>query len=338
MMSANSYIILAVGPAFSDILLQLTENQYNFIQERFFPNGRTWIRLDSRYELRSLFNALNIIDPARYMEGGSTILGTLSAMPPYIRNNSIIFTYEGRDNSNISSQSFDIYANTVRELGIKLKVKRVRGTNMVGMVLVSERNHERLLLTHSNYNISFTDDTPVPSAEYLLINGFEMIDTSDNNPIYRLIESRNFKVVLGLGAQNIIYGELKDRIIEYCKNGYIYCLSGNYDEFQELHQCDVNSMRKENIYSLIPYILVTQGSKGMIGYNQNYHYYQEAFDINEQEIKSTSGAGDVALGVFLSGVINGESLPKILSKAAFASSKILRRFSNVFREGIEDVL
>lgn len=332
-MSANDCLILAIGPAFSDILLQLEDNQYNLIKDALFPKDSTWIRLDDQFGLSTFLNMLGIANPTSYMEGGSTILGTLSTMPIDIRERTIIFTYEGIDNKGLNMQSLKQYVKAVCKLGIKLRIKAVRGANLIGVVIVSNKNRERLLMTHSDYNISFIDDVDIPSAEYLLINCYEMLDISENNPIFRLIESKNYKVVLGLGSQNIINGELKKRIVRYCKNGFIYCLSGNYSEFQELHSCNIQSIRNEDVFTSIPYILITQGKDGMIGYSPDCQHYQPAYFVNESEIKSTSGAGDIALGVFLSGIINNENLPNILSRAAYKSSLIIRRLSNVFQEG-----
>ncbi len=334
-MIANDNVILAIGPAFSDILLQLRDKEYELIQKKFFSSG-TWIRLSDRHKLNALFKALDIVSPADYMEAGSTILGTLSAMPLNIRRNSTIITYEGTDNNQISFKSYNRYVNTVRNLGINLRVKQVKGANMIGMVFVSNSNRERLLLTYSDYNISFSDDMEIPSAEYLLINGFEMVEPT-NNLIYDLIESRNYKVVLGLGSQNILHGEFKNRLIEYCKKGYIHCIGGNYQEFQKLYPCNVKLMREEDVFSSIPYILVTLGKNGMIGYDPNVQYYQSAAVINDTDLISTSGAGDIALGIFLTGIINQENLQYTLSKAALVSTKIMRRLSNVFSEGIENV-
>lgn len=334
-MSANECLILAIGPAFSDILIKLNDIQYNNIRNLLFSKDSTWVRLDERFELSSFVSTLGITNPMSYMEGGSTILGTLSALPINIRNKCKIITYEGMDNNDINQQSFNVYVKTVNDLGLSLDVRRTKGANMVGMVLVSENNNERLLITHSDKNIIFKgDNNSFPSADYLLVNGFELLQMRQN-PIISLIESRQYKVVLGLGSKEIIEGNLKNKLIDYCRNGYVHCLAGNYQEIQELYKCDIYSLRKEPVFSKIPYILVTLGSAGMVGYSPKELYYQQSFHIDEKDILSTSGAGDIALGLFLTGIIKQEYLPEILHKAAYGSSKILRRLSNVFNKGIE---
>lgn len=159
---------------------------------------------------------------------------------------------------------------------------------------------------------------------------------SDPLSIDQLITSHRYKTVLGLGNSSILRGKLLNQIIGYLKRGLIYCLSGNKDEFQCL--CGKNNTMDyitHEYFKHTPYILTTLGEQGMIASCYEKTYYQDASKC--ENIVSSSGCGDISLGIFLSGIINKEDPSQILKNAAHYSSVILERQSNMFEEGFENV-
>lgn len=337
MKNVNDYDILAIGPAFSDILIQTSDSKYSYLQKYLFSNNGSWCSIDDIDKFKYILSILSIDCPSLFMEAGSTILGTLSALPKIFRRKTCLCSYKGIAKEQISLDSYSIYNKAVTHLCLSLKSTEFNGINKIGLIIVSPNHPERLLvsLQEDCYSIS-GQCLELPSSKYLIVNAYEMQNPLYSDTIIAAIQSRNYKVILGLGDRNIITGNLRDIIIKYINSGDIFCLAGNYEEFQALEEFDdANSLRCRILYTKVPNILITQGDKGMTGYIENQSLFQPSETVSN--IVSTSGAGDVALGVFLTGILTSASLESILKNAVKYSAEILKRQSNIFREGIENV-
>lgn len=336
MRNVKDYDILAIGPAFSDILIQVSDSKYAYIRKWLFSNCSSWCCIKDVEKFKYIISILDIDNPSILMEAGSTILGSLSSLPKILRKRSCIYSYKGTANEQISLESFHIYQKSVVNLGLSLEYNEFNGTNKIGLILVSPNNPERLLVSLQEEQCDKKKESSLPSAEYLLVNAYEMLNPLYSNLIFSAIQSGDYKVVLGLGDKSIISGDLKAKIISCINSRNIFCVAGNFDEFQALKEfTDSNKLKQESLYKKVPNILITQGARGMTGYIGNKSVFQ--FAENVSNIVSTSGAGDVALGVFLSGIRSSVPLESILEKAVQYSAEILKRQSNIFREGIENV-
>lgn len=323
--------------------MQVSDSKYAFMQEWLFSNGGSWCCIDCIEKFKQIISVLGIDYPSLLMEAGSTTLGSLSALPKHIRKKTCIFSYKGTATEQISLESFDRYQQTVANLGLSLEYNEFTGTNKIGLILVSPNNPERLLvsLQEEQYDKKIDStlpsiDSTLPSAEYLLVNAYEMNNPLYSNLIFSAIQSGDYKVILGLGDKSLISGNLKAKIIRCINSKNIFCIAGNYEEFQALNEFgNIYELKRKSLYKNIPNILITQGTEGMIGYTGNKSLFQCAENVSN--IVSTSGAGDIALGVFLSGILSSDTLESILGMAVKYSAEILKRQSNIFIEGIENV-
>lgn len=335
-MSLEGYRILAIGPAFSDVLVNVSDCMYESIKTKLFPNDKTWCAIDNECFFEKILKSIVAKSSDILFEAGTSILGTLSALSPENRKDTCILTYKYNSKNVISENSYNYYERCVKSLGMALLAQESIGINKVGIVISSPNNLERLLITLKEPFHESNTPIVLPNAEYLYIDAYELQNNNYFDLINQAILSNRYKVIIGLGNKSIICGKVRKKIIEYILSDVVFCLAGNYEEFQSLYSFpELNSLRKISIYNKIPNILVTQGSIGMTGYINQETMYQCAFKT--QNVVNTSGAGDIALGVFIDGILSGSCIDNILKRATKYSAEILKRRSNVFTEGIEHV-
>lgn len=331
---ANSYRITAVSPAFSDGLIQLDEERYKNISSYLRCKPGDWTELKSMNEVHKV---LEMCQGAQIeFNAGSTLLGTLSALPIELRKQSLIITSKGTSNEYISHLSFSKFSATAESLSLHQSYFDTTGANAVGFVFTSPHNSDKILAMYKGASHNLAISECDVCSEYLLVDAYELNGGSISDSIDKLIKSNRYKTILCLGNSSILQGKLLNQIITYLNKGLIYCLAGNKDEIKCLSGgMDIMDFMSKEYMKHIPYILITLGEQGMIGSFQGNNYFQNA--IKCKKIISTSGCGDVSLGVFLSGIVNGEEPVQILEKAAYYASVILKRQSNIFIEGIENV-
>lgn len=331
----NSYRITAVGPAFSDGLLQLDEERYKNISSYLRCKPGDWTELKSINEVHKV---LEICQGTRIeLNAGSTLLGTLSALPIEMRKRSLIITSKGTSNEYISQMSFSKFCETAESLSLQHRYFEVAGANAVGLVFTSPRNSDKILAMYKGVSHNLVVSECDVCSDYLLVDAYELNGGAISDSIDKLIKSNRYKTALCLGNPSILQGNLLNLIITYLNKGLIHCLAGNKDEIKCLSGgMDIMDFISKEHMKKIPYILITLGEQGMIGSFHGRIYFQNAIKCNK--IISTSGCGDVSLGVFLSGIVNGDNPVQILEKAAYYASAILKRKSNIFIEGIENVV
>lgn len=334
----HRYKIAVIGPALTDVLFHLDEEHYKKVLRFLQARPGEWRELKSISDVHELFRMCNNISLHKKVEfkAGSSLLGVLSALPIELRKESLLITSEGTSKDDLSQTSFSKFTEATKTLSIKHKSYKATGINAIGMVFTSPKHSNRLLAMYKgvSHDLEISDNDVC--AEYLLIDAYELNGGSISDSIDRLIKSQKYKTVLCLGNSSILQGALLNRVLGYLKKRLIYCLAGNKGEFECLFgKLDITNFHSLDFINCIPYILITLGKKGMIGAFQGKTYYQQA--VTNEKIISTSGCGDVSLGVFLSGIIQNLTPKQILRGATYYASFILGRQTNVIAEGIENI-
>lgn len=335
---SHRYKIVAIGPALTDALLHLDEEHYKKVLMFLQAQPGDWKELKSVSDVHELFRICN--NKKSYTEiefkAGSSLLGVLSALPIELRKESLLITSEGTSKEVLSQKSFSKFTEATKILSIKHKSYKVIGTNAIGMVFTSPKHSNRLLAMYKGVSHDLDISDKDVCAEYLLVDAYELNGGNISDSIDKLITSQKYKTVLCLGNSSILQGMLLDKVLTYLKKRLIYCLAGNKDEFECLFgKIDISNFHSFDFNNYIPYILITLGKRGMIGSFHGKTYYRQA--VKNENIISTSGCGDVSLGVFLSGIIYNLAPEYILREATYYASAILGSQSNVIVEGIENI-
>lgn len=336
----NSFLLTGIGPALSDILFLSDDYTYHKTLEMLKLSPGEWCPISSINELESILSSLPFKDQLQLnqaMKAGSSILDVISAFHRELREKTCIVTSAGNSYNPISRLSMDTFTKAATKLGICHKTIITNGSNAVGLVLTSEHSPEKVLLTFKGVSHQLRISSEELHSEYLLIDAYELTEGEIADSIDSLIRSRKYKVILSLGNTSVLKGKLLLQLQEYIKSNMIHCLSGNKDEYDRLcPQLKIyNNIRNVELFENVPYILLTMGKKGLVGFFHDEMIFQKAFP--SKKILSTSGAGDIALGVFISGIINKIPHNEIIKDCSYYASKILSRLSSMFEEGIESV-
>lgn len=336
--NTTSYIVTGIGPAMVDFTINLSLIQYEYVQAYFDVCAGGWIEVQKIEIYEKLINNLfgcslnTLVDNqdcflnSLSFTAGSTVLGVLSAFPEELKNKSCIITASSTSKNRISKLASHIFQNTVLDIGIKYKSININGFNPIGMVFTSIDNSERLLSVYKGniYNLEIEEDL---NTQYIYIDAYELQKGKLLKTLDRIVRSKKYKIALGLSSTSVLKNALLNRIVDYIKNGLVFCLSGNINEFNCI--CSIANylhIRSYSIYDYVPYILITNGAKGLYGVFKDKVYFQAAYKASG--VISTSGAGDVALGRFLSGIIQNHQPCKILTDSVYYASLILNTKRN----------
>jgi sugar/nucleoside kinase (ribokinase family) len=110
---------------------------------------------------------------------------------------------------------------------------------------------------------------------------------------------------------------------------------GNWLEYHKLFpEMPVQYLTKEGfgkhiISQYVQYALLTLGEEGMVAYWDGNVFSVDAEHINPELIVNTSGAGDVATGVFCGGIVEHVDCLTILRRAAISSKRVLQVASSM---------
>ena len=334
----NSYLLAGIAPALSDILIVSDDYTYQKLLELLNLSPGEWFPVSSIDELESILLRLPLKDQLllnQTMKAGSSILGIMSSMSSSIREQSCIITSVGNSEDFVSQLSIETFTRATDKLRVRHKTYNANGSNPVGLVLTSESSPEKVLFTYKGVSHQLRISPKELDSEYLLVDAYELTEGQIAESIDDLIRSRKYKVILSLGNISILKGKLLLQLQDYIKNDMIHCLSGNKDEFDKFcpQLKSYADIRNVELFNHVPYILFTLGKIGMVGYFHNEMIFHKAYPA--KKIISTSGAGDIALGVFVSGIIKKVPHNKIMKDCAYYASKILNRLTSMFEEGIE---
>lgn len=343
----NISSILTIGPSLVDFHFNLTgkNERYNEVTKYLDIGPGEWKLIPEEEELQHILRLLlgqNLpteLDDILALQNkyqfelatGSTNLGVLSALDKDQRLNSTFMSTIGTDGKSIDPLS-SFFTNSLESYGIKHRKLVVPGKNPTGIVLSMNNQIDRILLTYPG--ISYDLDLPpneVKNFDLLHIDAYELRDGKIAQTIDNIINNTDIKVAVGLGNYKIIEGKLKTKILNYIDQGKVNILLGNEQEIIELLGFEKSSLSLEEISQLdlknkVPHIMITLGERGIAAFSNGNFAYSKAQEVSN--IKNTSGAGDTAAGVFISGILKNQELPEILKKSTYCAARVLEMYSN----------
>lgn len=341
----NNYTLISVGPSLVDITIQMSDDDHKILMQRNSFKTGGWYSFSNFQDFDQVFkdifqsyvpsNSHDLLDLISKfnsnISAGSTNLGLLSALPNQIRNKTAFISTIGKINGNTDAIS-NIFTSWLLNLGIEHISIPIQGLNPLGLVITSDNDPEK---TNINYLGVSRDLSHMPQikSDYLYIDAYELTSGKISHTIDDIVRSDKYKICLGLGNKSILEKDMISKIHSYMINNHIAIMVGNEDEFKKIYPfSNVMDIRMYSIFSKIRYMLITSGDKGLFGVFEDEIIFQKSYPT--MKLVSTSGAGDIAAGVFISGIINNDDHKEILDNASFFSMKILEIPENVFYNGI----
>lgn len=338
------YRCISIGPSLVDITFSLNHNTYKDILNTLNAEPGDWVSIEEFEDLKHVFKLLTnrefpdtnieLVDLNNKgiikLSSGSTNLGVLSAFPKSIRSEVALITPIGCIDGKYDPISI-YFSQSVRRLSLNHISIPIKGNAPLGIVITSSLSPEKVLISYSGI-ANELDEIPSIESEILYVDSYELQKGKVSILLDRLIKSGKYKIALGLGNAKILNGILLDKIKQYISLGNIYCLTGNDNEFNKLALIsDFSKIRDVDLFNKIMYILITHGEKGLTGVFGKKCIFREA--VTPKRIVSTSGAGDIAAGVFISGIIMNDDEKKILDNAVYFASKVLEHEENILING-----
>ena len=344
MINNKLYKCISIGPSLVDMLFYIDSSKYDVIRNTLKAKPGDWISVDDFTVVEYLFflitgrhlpkNGSELIELYKHkiinLSAGSTNLGVFSAFPKSMRNDIALISSVGCKEGVVDPIS-SFFSNALKDLSIKHFSYPVEGNNPLGIVISSPDVSEKILITYPGIASKLKDIDNIKS-EILYIDSYELVTGNISTLINRLILSKKYKIALGLGNIKILKGKLREKIREYINQDLVYCISGNENEFRQLEFIqDFSKIRTHKFFKKVENILITHGENGLTGVFGDNILFRES--MPSDKIISTSGAGDIATGVFISGIIAGDDTQKILSDAVFYASEILNYQESILPGG-----
>jgi sugar/nucleoside kinase (ribokinase family) len=344
--------VLTIGPSLVDFEFNLTEKkqQYDNITKYLNVSPGEWKLIPQEEELKDIIEILigqklpteldKILalqkDNCFELTAGSTNLGVLAALNKKQRVNSTFVSTIGTDGKSIDPLS-SFFSNSLKKYGINHQKSVICGRNPTGIVLSMNNQTDKILLTHPG--VSYNLDLPsIKSTDFevLHVEAYELREGKIAETIDNLINEAGIKVSIGLGNYKIIDVKLKSKILNYIEQGKVDILLANEQEIIKLLGLEKESISVDEISQLylrykIPHIMITLGERGITAFNNTKFAYSKAQEVDN--IKNTSGAGDTAAGVFISGIIDNQELPQILKDATYYAARVLEVYGNKLPNG-----
>lgn len=334
--------VVGFGPSLVDISAKLDSAAFESCQEILDAEPGDWRSIDSDSTLQNL---LRIIAPeilnldARASDfnsrgdivlvAGSTTLGMIAAMSPDTRSRATYVSTLAKRGTTMDPFS-EFFKKSVAEMGITHEYKEIEGNNPIGLVLTSGGIVEKILGMYSGVaNLLDSHTVDAHKADCVLIDAYELQNGPISVHLDSLIQDPESKVALSLGNHSILTGDLKNRIRDYIKNGRLYAICGNDEEFAQLYdELDAAIIEHENfeehpVHNEVPYVLLTRGPAGISAQWNSDFFSVPAHPLPANRIVNTSGAGDTSMGVFCEGIITNSDPKETLKKAAYMATKVL---------------
>jgi len=337
--------LVSIGPALVDISIDIPELKdylriIEFLQTK--PGG--WVYIHETRQLEEVLaialntTVLNLFrdfdqllkKPSVDVIAGSTGLGFLSAFPKLQRRRSAIVSTVGSPDGKNPDPISQIFTRDLHSLNIRHYSYPVRGNSAVGLVLSTKTIPEKVLAMMPGVAYELVNfPSEIPKGTVIHLDAYELRKGKISETLDQLITSRRYKIALGLGNSSILEGDLKRMIIDYVFKGKIEYLMGNSSEFSKLFSekeselfPNEQALSALGVQNVVPHVLITFGENGMCSWVNNRFYYNEACPTSK--IVNTSGAGDTAAGVFISGLLVKEAPQQILRTAALFSAEVLQ--------------
>jgi sugar/nucleoside kinase (ribokinase family) len=346
--------IISISPAIVDIACDLTTKEKIYLELCQILDSKPgeWKPVDSQKEIESLlglvagvtnFSIENDLDLLTQtvgvnMEAGSSGLNLLSALIRTQRENSAILSAVGSDSVGHPDNLASFFGRDARKIGIYQYSIPQQGSTPLVLVFSHREQPDKVTAMHPGV-ASQIESLPngISKSRIVRIDAYDLLRDPASTSLNQLMSSGKVPISLGLGNSSILTGKLKNDILKHIANGKITYLTGNADEFSSL--LDISNLQNLenaiglNIGRLAPYVLLTMGDKGMLGFKENKPIVQKSF--RQAKAINTSGAGDVAAGVFLSGILSGQDFSLTLKEAAYFSSQVVGSLSSRFKNGRE---
>jgi sugar/nucleoside kinase (ribokinase family) len=270
-----------------------------------------------------------------FTEAGSTGLASLSVLTEEQKERSHIVTAVGSDNLGQIDENGKKFAQDVKARGIQHHAVTKLGQTPVCFVFSSDSSHDRTMAMYKGV-ASDLDRLPiVPNQGSLLhVDAYELTGGKISKLANELIHSAQFEVAIGLGSEFILEGELAKKINDYIQAGLVKILTGNTQEYSKLIGENIDpkvGLTRDPFGGKVDGFLITHGKHGLQLFNDGSACFQPAIDV--PNIVSTNGAGDIAAGYVISGILNGLPVREIASRAALGSARVIQSYSSFSEDG-----
>ena len=314
------YDICSIGSALVDLTFKIDEEFARRNEQKgIVKGGMTLIEKDEQDDLvEELIRSGKIPDRAC---GGSA---TNSVVAASLFGSSCFMSCIVGDDDNGKFYLKDLSTNGIEHNSSPIYSETPSGQCLV---MVSD-DAERTMCTNLGINNEFSpkniDEEIIKNSNYLFLEGYLIASPEGFDSFKRafnLAKEHNVKVALSLSDIFIVSTfkeELKELIATSCD--LIFCNEGEASEF-------ANSNAKDDIFKFFkgytPNLLITQGSQGCIGYDQ-----ENLIDIPGIKVNAidTNGAGDMFAGAVLNSLNQLKNLKQSAEFGCFAASKIVQSF------------
>ncbi|RZP01980.1 MAG: adenosine kinase [Gammaproteobacteria bacterium] len=312
------YDICSIGSALVDLTFKIDDEFVKQIEQKgIVKGGMTLIEKDDQNELvEELIQSGKIPDKAC---GGSA---TNSVVAASLFGSSCFMSCIVGDDENGKFYLEDLSQNGINHNSNLINSEMPSGQCLV---MVSD-DAERTMCTNLGINSEFSaqnvDEEIIKNSNYLFLEGYLLASPEGFDSFkkaFNLAKKYNVKVALSLSdifIVNTFKEELKELISISCD--LIFCNEGEASEF-------ANSNSEEEIFKFFknysPKLLVTQGPKGCIGYDEEGPINIPGIEANAID---TNGAGDMFAGAVISSLNQSKNLKQSAEFGCFAASKIVQ--------------
>lgn len=340
----KKYQVISIGRSLVDIVCILNNDRYENIQKYLNARPGDWVEISSDEQLEFILNTV-VKDKEQNDAGikkaidvqiraGSTNLNVFSAFSKDIRTKSAIITAIGMDNMGNTDRFSSIYMEAVKNRCIDFISYPFIGKNPLSIVFASLHNPEKLMASFLGISSELNHIDNIAS-EFLYLDAYELGKGAISLLIRTLIETKKYKVILGLGNITILKGELLNLIKSYIEDGMIYMLCGNIYEYQRLSDYMADEeILSDNFLKNVEIMLLTHGKHGMTGMFGGNLLHQEAIELSR--IVDTTGAGDTAAGAFISGIISNMKPEETMRNAAIKAFEYLSQKTLPYQANAEN--
>jgi sugar/nucleoside kinase (ribokinase family) len=346
--------VVAFGPSLIDICAKLPDDRYAACQQLLGLTGPGWRRLDDYHAVRRLVRAISgwpgregaVLDAVRacpdlFLAAGSTTLGMLTAMPAGHQARSTYISVLGRVAGSLDPFS-QAFTDAVSAIGITHELTVASGHNPVGFVLSGRNDPRKTLATYAGVAPLFGGtDLQRLDPELVLIDTYELLAGEMAAFLAQTIEAGRFPIALSLGNEQLLAGDLGERIRGYVRSKRLFVLCGTAKEYKALFPgldaklATPEGFRDHPLRGCVPYALMTFAENGMAAHWAGDFASVGAFQVDRDRIVNTSGAGDTAAGSFCGGVLDGGDPAETLRRSAqLAASTLLVLHPHLLKEGL----
>jgi sugar/nucleoside kinase (ribokinase family) len=334
--------VLGFGPSMVDVCVPLDPAQYQASHELLGVDPGGWRLIEDSSTVDQLLQivgaegaSLGLVGhaPGLSVAAGSSILGMLGAMPPHIREKSVLATTLATREGQVDAWSA-YFVKSLGHTGITHHATLVEGRNPLGFVLYPEGEGggtEKTLAMHPGVAQAMSEYERLEEvdADLILIDAYELKDGQLSGLLDQIITSGEYQVALSLGNHTLLESGLHARVRKYIDDGHILAVCGNEQEYQvTFPELDPAQTSREEfpdhpVSQKVPYVLMTRAENGMDSFWEGKHVRTKAHPIVPEAIVNTSGAGDTVMGAFCGGVISGDDPGDTMAKAAYLASEVL---------------